>query len=365
MVGRFTDMEIRKLGRTNLQVSAIGFGGARLDEHPEQAVATVHRALDYGVNFIDTARDYGHSEKYLGQALQGRRSELVLATKVAFNHADFVQESVETSLAQLRVDDVDLIYAHGCNNAEHYRILMREQGMLHKLERIRSEGLTQFIGVSFDHFLPFDDGQTSVERMVTLIESDAFDVIQVPMSLIRIERVEDQVLPMAAERNLGVVVNFPTANGILTGDIGVFYDILDSYIATSYQGALLAPLLHPAVSCVLSGMSTPAFADENCALGSMIENISKPERHRLWDSIQAVGIGPCRSCGRCAPYTQDIPVRQIMTYHDAVNRFGVQSAFPWYEEFREQVLACDTFKGADAVCPEEFDVLAEVKKVYR
>ena len=45
MVGRFTDMEIRKLGRTNLQVSAIGFGGARLDEHPEQAVATVHRAL--------------------------------------------------------------------------------------------------------------------------------------------------------------------------------------------------------------------------------------------------------------------------------------------------------------------------------
>lgn len=152
MVGRFTDMEIRKLGRTNLQVSAIGFGSARLDEYPEQAVATVHRALDYGVNFIDTARDYGHSEKYLGQALQGRRSELVLATKVAFNRADFVQESVETSLAQLRVDDVDLIYAHGCNNAEHYRILMREQGMLHKLERVRSEGLTQFIGVSFDHF---------------------------------------------------------------------------------------------------------------------------------------------------------------------------------------------------------------------
>ena len=54
-------MEMRKLGKTNLQVSAIGFGGARLNEHPDQAVATVHKALDHG-NFIDTARDYGHSK---------------------------------------------------------------------------------------------------------------------------------------------------------------------------------------------------------------------------------------------------------------------------------------------------------------
>ena len=61
------------------------------------------------------------------------------------------------------------------------------------------------------------------------------------MSLIRIERVEDQVLPLAAEWDLGVVVNFPTANGILTGDIGIFYNILGSYITTPYQGALLFP----------------------------------------------------------------------------------------------------------------------------
>ena len=55
-------METRPLGRTGLQVSTIGFGGARLDEHPEQAMETVHRALDLGVNFIDTARYYGNSD---------------------------------------------------------------------------------------------------------------------------------------------------------------------------------------------------------------------------------------------------------------------------------------------------------------
>ena len=54
-----------------------------------------------------------------------------------------------------------------------------------------------------------------------------------------------------------------------------------------------------------------------------------------------------------------------MTYNDAVHRFGIQAALPWYEKFREQVLAYDTFDGADVVCPEGFDVLAEVKEVYR
>tara|TARA_B100000745_G_scaffold299348_1_gene249987 strand:+ start:1855 stop:2043 length:189 start_codon:yes stop_codon:yes gene_type:complete len=57
--------------------------------------------------------------------------------------------------------------------------------------------------------------------------------------------------------------------------------------------------------------------------------------------------------------------RQIMTYNDAVHRFGIQAALPWYEKFREQVLVYDTFDGADVVCPEGFDVLAEVKEVYR
>ena len=60
-------MEMRKLGKTNLQVSAIGFGGARLNEHPDQAVATVHKALDHGGNFIDTARDYGHRKNIWGK----------------------------------------------------------------------------------------------------------------------------------------------------------------------------------------------------------------------------------------------------------------------------------------------------------
>jgi uncharacterized protein len=357
-------METRPLGRTGLQVSTIGFGGARLDEHPEQAVETVHRALDNGVNFIDTARYYGHSEKHLGEALRGRRADYILATKALIEDPDITRKSLETSFSLLEVDQVDLLYAHACDKEAQFTYLMRDKGMLHTLEQIRSEGLTRFLGVSFNHFLSYENGRTGIERMKALIETDAFDVIQLPMSLIRIERVEDEILPLAAERNLGVVINYPTADGLLTRDIGVFQPILDPHITTPCQGALLALLLYPAVTSVLSGMSTPAIADENCEVGTILAGLSKAEREQLRENIQAVGVGPCRSCGRCAAYTQGISVPQIMTYYDTAHRFGIQAARQRYESYREQVMACTDFEGADAVCPGGFDVLAEVKRIF-
>lgn len=357
-------METRRLGRTGLRVSAVGFGAARLDEHPEQAAATVHRALEHGVNFIDTARAYGDSEKHLGAALRGRRADLILATKALIETPDTTRQSLETSLSLLDADSVDLLYAHACDTEGRFQATLRSGGALASLEQARSEGLTRFIGISFNHFLPYENGRSGVDRMIALIETGVFDVIQIPMSLIRIERVEDDVLPMAAERDMGVVVNFPTADGLLTRNVGAFQPIFDGYVSTPCQAALYALLLHREVSSVLSGMSTPAIADENCAVGRFIAATPKLKRAELRRRVAALGIGPCRSCGRCAPYTGGIPVPQIMTYHDAERRFGLPYARKRYEGYRDQVMACAAFEGADAVCPEGFDVLAEVRRCY-
>ena len=356
-------METRRLGRTNLLVSAIGFGGARLDEHPDQAAATVHRALKNQVNFIDTARGYGSSEEKLGIALQGRRQEYILASKAHSETPDSTLKSLETSLSLLQVDAVDLFYAHGCDDEERYVATMRSGGALASLEKARSQGLTHHIGISFDHFLPFEKGRSGIDRMKALIQTDAFDVIQVPMSLIRIESIEEEVLPMAVARDIGVVVNFPTANGLLAQEWGVFKTIFGPYVATPYQASMLGLLLHPEVTSVLSGMSLPEMADENCEVGHIIERISDQERATLRRQVDALGVGSCRSCGRCAPFTQGVPVAQIMTYHDAAHRFGIASARHHYESYCDQVLAAKSFEGADDVCPEGFDVFAEVKKV--
>lgn len=357
-------MEIRRLGRTGLQVSAIGFGGARLDEHPDQAAATVHRALELGVNFIDTARAYGTSEEHLGKALQGRWSEYILATKALIEDPDTTLRNLDTSLSLLGADHVDLLYAHACDNEERFAYTMRPRGALESLKQARGRGLTRFIGISFNHFLPFQNGRSGVDRMKALIETEEFDVIQVPFSLIRIERVEQEVLPMAAEHDLGVVVNFPTADGLLTREWGVFRPIFEPYVTTPCQAALLYLLLYREVTCVLSGMSTPEIAHENCAVGTAVASIPEAMRAALIRRVDAFGLGPCRSCGRCAPYTHGIPVPQIMIYHDAERRFGIQGARPKYESCRDGVMACESFEGADAVCPAGLNVLAAVKDVY-
>lgn len=358
-------MEKRRLGRTGLEVSAIGFGGARLDEHPEAATETVHRAIARGVNFIDTARYYGNSEAHLGEALKGRRSEVTLATKALIEDPDTTRQSFEKSLSLLKLDGVDLLYAHACDTEERFVSLLSKGGSLSQLQRIQAEGMTRFIGVSFNHFLPFENGRTGVGRMIALMETGVFDVIQIPMSLIRIERVEEEVLPMAAERDIGVVINFPTADGLVTRDVGVFQPLFDPYVSTPCQAALLALLLYPQVTSVLSGMSLPGIADENCEVGVILEKMTPEERLALRQEVDAIGVGPCRSCGRCAPYTKGVPVPQIMTYHDTATRYGIAGARERYEGHRDQVLATESFEGADAVCPEGFDVLATVKRVFQ
>ena len=117
-------------------------------------------------------------------------------------------------------------------------------------------------------------------------------------------------------------------------------------------------------SCVLSGMSTVEIADENCAVGNILESITIDRRVALRKQVEALGLGPCRNCGRCAPYTPGISVPQIMIYHDAERRFGIQGARPKYESCRDGVMACESFEGADAVCPAGLNVLASVKDVY-
>ena len=199
--------------------------------------------------------------------------------------------------------------------------------------------------------------------MKALIQTDAFDVIQVPMSLIQVESIEAEILPLAAERDIGVVVNFPTANGLLAQEWGVFKSIFASHVTTPYQASLLGLLLHSEVTTVLSGMSLPKFADENCEVGDIIEKLSNEERALLRQQVEDLGVGPCQSCARCAPYSQGIPVAQILTYHDAEHRFGIKSARQQYQGYRDQILTAHSFEGADEVCPEGFDVLSELKKV--
>jgi aryl-alcohol dehydrogenase-like predicted oxidoreductase len=199
-------MEKRQLGKTDMRVSVLGFGGAEIGF--EQAAADtvarlLHDALDAGLNVIDTAECYLQSEELIGQAVAGRRREFYLFTKCGHpetpTKADWRPESllasIERSLRRLRTDRLDLVQLHSCSEEE-----LRKGDVIAALEQARQRGWTRYIGYS---------GDGGAARYA--IECGRFDTLQTSVNIADQEAL-DRVLPVARERQVGVIAKRPIAN---------------------------------------------------------------------------------------------------------------------------------------------------------
>ena len=196
----------RRLGRTGLRVSVLGFGGSEIG-YERASAATVARllgpALDAGLNVVDTAECYERSEELIGQALGARRRECFVFTKCGhpggWGRGDWrpasILASIERSLQRLRTDHLDLVQLHSCAEA-----VLRRGEVITALEAARTRGLTRFIGYS---------GDGAAARYA--VESGAFDTLQTSLSIADQEPIH-LTLPLAAERDMGVIAKRPIAN---------------------------------------------------------------------------------------------------------------------------------------------------------
>ncbi len=215
-------LKYRTLGRTGLNVSEISLGTVELGldygipvegevrRPPEEAAARLlHQALDLGINMIDTARAYGESESIIGRALEGRRREYVLATKVQtfhemkLSHSDLAARmtaSVEQSLQALRTDFVDVLMLHSAPTTAFGDGPFEEI-----LLRLKSRGWCRYLGASVY-------GEQSA---LAAIRSGAYDCLQVAYSILD-RRPEREVIPEAARENIGLVARSVLLKGVLT-----------------------------------------------------------------------------------------------------------------------------------------------------
>ncbi len=204
-------MKYRRLGHTDIEVSEIALGcwpfagGAYWGEQDDEAsIATVHAALDAGINFFDTAEGYeeGTSERVLGRALAGRRDKAVVATKVSAKHLkpDDVITACERSLANLLMDHVDLYQIHWPN---HDVPLADTVGALQKL---KEQGKVRAIGVS----------NFAVRDLTDMLALSECVTDQLPFSLLwRV--IERDVQPLCIRNDVGIICYSPLAQGLLTG----------------------------------------------------------------------------------------------------------------------------------------------------
>jgi aryl-alcohol dehydrogenase-like predicted oxidoreductase len=199
-------MERRRLGKTDMVVSVLGFGGSEIgyERASARAVARlIGGALDAGLNVIDTAECYEESETLIGGALGARRGECYLLTKCGhprgFGRGDWrpasLLSSIERSLKRLRTDRLDLIQLHSCELAD-----LRRGDAIEALERARERGFTRYIGYS---------GDGAAARYA--VECGRFDTLQTSVSIADQEALE-LTLPPAASRRMGVIAKRPIAN---------------------------------------------------------------------------------------------------------------------------------------------------------
>jgi aryl-alcohol dehydrogenase-like predicted oxidoreductase len=199
-------MEKRRLGKTEMNVGVLGFGGSEIGyERISLASASrlLKRALDEGINVIDTAECYVASEELIGNAISTRRADYYLFTKCGhergWSYPDWrpssLSKSIERSLKRLKTDHVDLLQLHSCSEEE-----LRKGEVIECLERARERGYTRFIGYS-------GDGRAALYA----VNSGAFDTLQTSISIADQEALT-LTLPLARERGMGVIAKRPLAN---------------------------------------------------------------------------------------------------------------------------------------------------------
>lgn len=206
-VSTFNPVEKRQFGKTDMQVSVLGFGGSEIgfEEADQETVKTLLlKALDAGLNVIDTGECYRSSEELIGETVSDRRDDFYLFTKCGHPHGmesganwsqDSLLESVQRSLRRLKTDRLDLVHLHSCSET-----VLRKGEAITALQIARERGYTRYIGYS-------GDGQAA--QYAT--ECGAFDSLQTSINIADQEAI-DLTVPLARKREIGVIAKRPIAN---------------------------------------------------------------------------------------------------------------------------------------------------------
>jgi aryl-alcohol dehydrogenase-like predicted oxidoreductase len=300
-------MQYAELGRTGWKVSRISFGAWAIggewgDVDNRQSLEALHRAVDLGVNFIDTADVYGdgRSERLVGQFRRERREEIVVATKAGrrltpHNSEGYNRENltafVERSLKNLAVETIDLVQLHCPPNDIYYR-----PDVFEVLEDLVAAGKIRYYGASVK----------SAEEGLKVMDYPNVQSVQIIFNMFR-HRPGELFLAEAKRRKVGVLARVPLASGLLTGKMkpdtqfaendhrqfnrqGAAFDVGETFSGVDYEAGLAAVeelravcpagmsmvqfalrwiLMFDGVTCAIPGAKRPDQAEENCSAADL------------------------------------------------------------------------------------------------
>ena len=346
-----TPLPRRRLGRTGLQVSPLGLGamGIISHYHPDAAsgVQVVHRALDLGLNCIDTAASYFDSEEILGQALAGRWDQVVLMTKTAMRRGRRCQEEIDRSFRRLNTEHIHLYQVYHVQYREELNSVLAPGGAVELLQREKERGRVGFIGITSHH----------PRVLAEALDTGAFDTVQLPYNPIEADTFRP-IMEKARELDIGVLTMKPLAGGRLSSvEAALRFSVADPSVACTLAGCTTLDHVERDVAAVqgatpldVAGASSRSLAEqgEDAGSRSAMEALAK-EMEQLGDLF----CRRCRYCEKECPAS--IPISDIFRCHDymVLNQAYAREEYRKLGDHQESCTECG---ACEAICPYHLPV---------
>lgn len=375
-------LKYRNFGADGTKISALGFGCMRLPEYEkdgkwhideEKAIPMLHRAMEQGVNYFDTAPFYcnSNSEITVGRAFHDRREKVMLSTKIPVG--DEVKETadyrrwLERSLRRMDTDYIDYYHFWGINK-KCFDEKILGLGLLEEAARAKEEGLIRHISFSFH------DDPKYIREII-----DASRARGVPMETMLVQynildRANEEMIAYAASLGMGVVAMGPVGGGRLAAPTDLYARLTGKPSIATYELAFRFVLGNPGISCALSGMQNLDMVDQNVKIADDDALLNKSEWEQLGtalEQLQKFSELYCTGCRYCQPCPAGIDIPRIFNMYTYYNVYGLtdhaKGEMARYKKDGGKLIAdCKNCGFCEKHCPQKLkirDQLARVEQI--
>jgi predicted aldo/keto reductase-like oxidoreductase len=359
-------MQKRRLGRTDLLVSRIGFGGIpiiALSKREGENVVTY--AFEQGITYFDTARAYGDSEEKIGAALKDVRDKVVIATKVPWQRtkADAADVGLKQSLRNLQTDRIDLVQLHGIDTEELLRKVTGPDGSLAALKKAKSAGKVDYVGIT-------GHNPHVLEKAV---RTGAFDTVLVPLNVLE-RRATETLFSVAKELDVGIIamktmggcehpLEYPQRGARFLGkpeedwpDLSEFIPHFGKEGIERAKRSLRFVLAHD-VDTVIPGFRSAEEVDCALKIADGFHGLD-PDEKNTYKFGELPPEPFCRECEMCMPCPEGVEIPTILrwstyhTFYDIKKWTGDQ-----YPKLRTRANSCTECGECEKKCPYHLPVI--------
>jgi predicted aldo/keto reductase-like oxidoreductase len=317
-------MQRIRLGKSKMEVTKIGFGGIPIQRPSEQqAVKVVRRAIELGIDWIDTANGYGPSEERIGKAIKSyNRDAIKVFTKGTGRTRDELRSQIELSFERMQIKYIDLFQFHVVPSEEVWEEMLSD-GCLELVLELKQKGRIRHIGASFH----------SLEAALAVMDNPEIEVIQWPFNFIMADRGRE-VLKKCRANDIGFIAMKPFGGGILE-DAGLCIRFLLQY-----------PDVAPD-----PGFEKIEEVGEVVNLANRNEPLSAEDKSQIERLKEELGTRFCRQCGYCMPCPEGVNIMLLMAMESVIKRMSPESVIGWLSEHVKAVDNCTDCGQCESKCP--------------